>query len=295
MTQHSADFLDRRPAERKSIVRTAVLVVFLLGQAAIAWSQISFPLTVSGKTATATVQLPGAFNVDVSIVFEEVVGLNPGSLQVSAGVLSPLDLLLLGPRLPGKGLVTIPGAFPVLLLIGPTPSSSLSFAGVVTVSLHSHNLSLNPISPFGLYSAYGGGAFQDITRSVGIGSYRVDGSGGGFSEFVIAADKRPIDVVIDEKFAALQSLLTAHAGKISAPVFSLLQKLLSEALVVHDVSPVTAIGVLKAFSAAVKANSGQSIPDVWRAHDTEPNVAGLLRAASDTLIFSLILEVNGAP
>jgi hypothetical protein len=43
----------------------------------------------------------------------------------------------------------------------------------------------------------------------------------------------------------------------------------------------------------VKARSGKSIPDVWRAHDGgRTNVAGLLRAAADTLKFSLRIKAN---
>jgi hypothetical protein len=48
-----------------------------------------------------------------------------------------------------------------------------------------------------------------------------------------------------------------------------------------------AIAELVAFSDYVKAQSGTGIPDVWRAHDDRSNVAGVLRAGSDTLQFSL--------
>ena len=37
----------------------------------------------------------------------------------------------------------------------------------------------------------------------------------------------------------------------------------------------------------MKSKSGDAIPDVWRAHDSRVNVAGLRRAAAETLRFSL--------
>jgi hypothetical protein len=48
-----------------------------------------------------------------------------------------------------------------------------------------------------------------------------------------------------------------------------------------------AIAALDGFSAAVVAGSGSTIPDQWRADGTTVNAAGLLRAAADTLRFSL--------
>src|SRR6267378_5653233 len=47
--------------------------------------------------------------------------------------------------------------------------------------------------------ASAGGPFRDVTRFVGIGSSRAQASAGGFSEFLIVADARPIDTVIASK------------------------------------------------------------------------------------------------
>jgi len=250
----------------------------------------SFPLTVSGKTATAVVELPGGYAVDVSITFEEVVGLNSGSLEVSARTVSPADPTLLS-RLPAGSLASIPAAFPVLLQIEPASNSALAFSGVVAVSLHTHNLNFDPNAPLGLYSAHGGGLFRDITRSVGMGSYRVDGSGGGFSEFLIAADGRPIDAAIQQKFAALGTLLTNYDALIAPGVLDQLQQRLNEASSLY-LSGVTrgAIGVLNGFDNYVRAQSGRAIPDTWSALGGPPNVAGYLRAASETLQFSLTVK-----
>lgn len=167
----------------KRVCHSFAVLVFLVGHAYVAHAQSTFPLTVSGRTATAVIELPGDHAADLSIEFEDVVQLHAGALEVSARVLSPLDALAIRSRLPGGEAASIPSAYPVLLQIEPTPSSALALAGIVTISLHTHthNLTLNVAAPWRLYSASAGGAFREITRSVGIGSYRVDGSTGGFS------------------------------------------------------------------------------------------------------------------
>ena len=250
-------------------------------------SQTSIPLTISGDEATGVIALPGGIGAELSIRFEEVVGLNPAALDVSARLVSPLDGAFLA-RLGGGG-IALPAAFPVAVAIEPSPGSALSFSGTVSVSLHTHNLHLLPSSPMGLHSASGGGPFRDITATEGVGSYRAGGTGGGFSEFVIVVDPRPINSVVAAKFSALEALLAAHAASIPVSVHEDLSAKLAQARAMDQAGQtVGAIGVLTAFGNKVKAHSGEEIPDVWRAHDPRANVAGLLRSAADTLKFSLV-------
>jgi len=276
--------------------QTFVVLAFLIGHAGGARAQTTFPLTVSGRTATAVIELPGGYAADLSLEFEHVVGLNAGALEVSARLVSAMDVLALQQRLPGGSASSIPFSYPVVLQIEPTPTSALALAGIVTVSLHTHNLTLNVASPLGLYSASAGGPFRDITRSVGIGSYRVDGSGGGFSEFVIAADGRPLATIIVEKFDALQNTLNQYASSIPLNVLTLLQAQLNLARGLYAAGLVKgSSAVVTGFGQVVKANSGDGIPDVWRANTDGANVAGLLRSRSDTLRFSLIVAANQLP
>jgi hypothetical protein len=265
----------------------------LLGPATVALPQTIFPLTVDGKSASATIALPGGLGIDLSIAFEEVVGLHPGALAVSARVVSPFDLNLLS-RLPGGFLASlVPTALPVVVRIEPTEDSALAMSGVVTVTLHTHNLALDLLAPFGLYTASAGGPFREMTRTVSMGSYRVDGSGGGFSEFVIALDNRPVDTVINEKFASLDDLLLEHGASISATLLPVLQdRVLQARLAFAAGATQAAIGDITSFGEIVRAQSGKAIPDVWRANDPRPNVAGLLRSAADTLTFSLRVKAN---
>jgi hypothetical protein len=270
-----------------------VAAAFVLLGAPFASAQSEIPLTVSGREATGTIALPGGIGADLTITFEEVVGLNPASLAVSARLTGPLDSALLS-RLGGGGLVVPPAAFPVVVTIEPSASSALTFSGAVAVSLHTHNLHLLPSVPLALHSASGGGAFRDITKWEGIGSYRAGGTGGGFSEFVIVVDQRPIGAVVAAKFDALAALLEAHAAAIPGAVLADLEARLDQARTLDaGGSTVAAIAAVGGFADVVRANSGAGIPDVWRAHDARTNVAGLLRSAADSLKFSLTRKSGG--
>jgi Family of unknown function (DUF6689) len=276
----------------RTITGVTLAVATLLG-ARSATAQTPFPLVISGNKAEARITLPGGISADFSIVFEDVEGLNPTALVLTAGIVNPLTLL---PRLPGGGAVAVPLAFPVLIRIVPSPSSGLEFHGVATLSLHTPNLTLQLNPPLGLYSAPTGGPFREITTSTGIGSYRAGGSTGGFSDFVIAIDLRPIDVVIVEKLDRLQSLLSTHAPVIAPAVLADLQNRFAQIQSLYQSGALAeAITATTAFADAVKAASGTAIPDLWRANDSLVNVAGQLRSAAETLRYSLTLKASGTP
>jgi hypothetical protein len=252
------------------------------------------PLTVSGNGATATIALPGGLGADLGLTFESVVGLNPAALEVSVHVVLPL-LDPVVPRLLAAG-GKVPVALPLVIKIEPSETSALSFQGVAGIDLHTHLLSLNPLVPLSLFSATNGGPFRDITRSEGIGSYRVGGSTGGFSEFVIVLDLRKIDPVIRGKFDAITALLDTHAGSIDPTVLASLETRLAAARAHYNAGAlVAAIGEVGAFVADVQAASGAAIPDVWRANDPLVNVAGQLRSGAETLKFSLTRKQSGSP
>jgi hypothetical protein len=272
-------------------------LIHALVAVAAASAQVPVPITVSNKAARGVVELPGGFGLELSVSFEDVVGLHPGALEIWATVVNPSDPELLarlpppgpGPLgLPGLPQVSIPAALPVLVRIGPSASSGLAFSGMASVELYTHNLQLDPLMPLALYKSHDGGPFRDIMSTEGRGSYRAGGGGGDFSEFLIVLDLRPIDTVIGEKFALLQSLLDTHAASLPPTVASSLQQRITRARGYYDAGAIgLAIWEMGAFSRYVVANSGQDIPDVWRAHCGGLNLAGELRSAADTLKFSL--------
>lgn len=280
--------------------------VLLFALASDAFAQTPIRLTISGKEAKGSFYLPGGIAGDLSISFEEVVGLNEDALDASARLVDPLDSGILS-RLPGPD-VSVPEAFPVLIRIEPSPSSALTFAGVVSISLHTHNLVLVANSPLALYSGPADGPLRDITGFVGIGSYRAGGSGGGFSEFMIVADTRPIDTIIAEKLDRLEAHLNDDLVRMNeelavAPVdgsrnvralgrvdtVNELRRRLNQARTLYgDGATVAAIAEVMGLLDYMKFKSGDAISDVWRAHDSRVNVAGLRRAAADTLRFTLV-------
>ena len=287
--------------------------VLVLAFASDAVAQTPIRLTISGKEAKGSFYLPGGIAGDLSISFEEVVGLNEDALDASARLVDPLDGSILS-RLPGPE-VSVPEGFPVVIRIEPTPSSALTFAGVVSVSLHTHNLVLEANSPLALYSGPAGGPLRDITRSVAVGSYRAGGSGGGFSEFMIVADSRPIDAIIVKKLDLLDAQLNddlvsmneeltvmpadgwKHTRALSRvdTVNELLLRSNQARTLYGAGATVSAITEVTALLDYLKLKSGDAVSDVWRAHDSRVNIGGLRRAAAETLRFSLVKAAIPGP
>lgn len=250
--------------------------------------------TISGNELTARIELPGGLSADLTLTFENVVGLNTAALSLSASAIDPTDLAFLA-RMPDPA-VSIPAGFPVVVRIEPTASSALSFEGVYKLSLHTHNLTLAANSPLRFYRSPQGGAFADMTGFLQAGSVRAGGSGPGFSEFLIVADARGADAVIVSKFDALRGQLTANADAIAPAVASDLQQRLTQARAAYDAgSLAAAIDGIAGLGGEVQKQSGAAIPNVWRANGGPVNVAGILRSAADTLKFSLVFKANLTP
>jgi Family of unknown function (DUF6689) len=245
-------------------------------------------LVISGNQATANLDLPGV-SADLALSFEQVVGLSAANLGLSAQLVDPRDPGLIA-RLPPGGLTSVPGAFPVLVRVQPPPSGSLSFSGVYSFGIHTSNLEFVAGTPLRLFSAEDGAAFADISDAMGSGSYRVRGTKGTFSEFLIVADGRPQASVVKQKFDAVEGLLSTYSGAIPRPLRVDLEQRIQAARSAYQAGDVAgAINDVDGFSATVLSNSGTAIPNVWRASGDLVDVAGLLRAAAATLRFSLSL------
>jgi hypothetical protein len=244
--------------------------------------------TVSGSSADLVVSLPGNLGIDVSLDFEDVSGLTLTNLGISAQVINPADLTLLA-RLPGGS--TPASGLPVLLRIEPPVTGTLSFTGIVTLKVHTHNLQYTAGTPLRIFSAPLGGPFRDITTSMGAGSYRARGTTGGFSEFLIVSEARTGDQVIAEKFDRLEDMLETYEGAMSAQLYDDLEVLLASARTASTQGDLReAIRVVNELLDAVEQHSGTAIPDVWRSARDVHNVAGYLRAGALTLRFSLALK-----
>src|SRR5262249_20183692 len=129
---------------------------------------------------------------------------------------------------------------------------------------------------------------------IGLGSYRTGGSKGGFSEFLVVADIRPVDAVIQDKFQRAQAKLDGTASSIPSAVLTALQSQLTAAKNAYLAGdPAGAADKVQQFADMVKQNSGAAIPDVWRSARDVTNYAGELRSAAATLKFSLLIKANG--
>jgi hypothetical protein len=247
---------------------------------------------VLGNQVTAQISLVGGLGADLTITFEQVQGLSVNNLGLSARVVSLTDPNLLS-RL--GSLVQIPAAFPVLLRIEP-PAGSLSFHGVVAVELHTHNLSYAPGTRLRLFAASLGGPFQDITEEMGPGSYRARGCKGSFSEFLILFDLLPTHLVVQSKLDRLSGILNNNAAAIAPPVLSQLTAEVNAIRTAWSAGDLPgAIAADETFLNTVQSHSGTDIPDLWRAGSSTVNTAGLLRAAGETLRFSLAFERDRGP
>lgn len=254
-----------------------------IGQGIASW-------TVTGDTVHLAVSLPGGIGGDFSLIFEDAVGLNLANLGISARLVNPYDFGLLS-RLPLGSLLS---GLPLLLRIEPPSAGGLSFSGVVTMEIHTHNLNYFTGCPLRLYSAPLGGKFRDLTTAMGAGSYRVRGSSGGFSEFLILLELRPVDQVITDKLNRLEQMLDDYTASIPGTVYDDLEDRLADIRADYNQGATAdAIQGVDGFLAAVQQQAGTTIPNVWRSARDVQNVAGYLRAGAQTLRFSLALK-NGS-
>lgn len=251
-------------------------------------------LEVYNNEVRAEIGFANGVGADVTVAFEQATGLDASSIGLSAELVDPSDPALLS-RLPGS-LVALSNAFPLRVKIEPPDEGTLSFLGVATVAIHTHNLGYSVGSPFRLFVAEDGGPFADITDQAGSGSYRVRGSRGEFSEFMIVADLRAIDDVLAAKFDHLQATLDDNQSLINGTLYGELNSSILAARSAYDNDDaVSAIRELDGFMSQVRSKAGGAIPNLWRSRDDIVNLDGELRAAASTLRYSLTLLANDLP
>ncbi|MBY6204470.1 hypothetical protein KUV67_06230 [Halomonas denitrificans] len=245
-------------------------------------------LAIEGNEAFAEIELAGIASAELTLRFEDAVGLSEENLGISVTQIDPLSLSLLD-RLPAGSSLSLPAAFPLMITIHPPSTGGLSFEGMAEVELYTTALHYTPNTPLRLFKSSNGATFRDITAETSAGSYRVRGNGGEWSDFLIVADTRSVDQTVDGKFAELQSALSAASGDLDTSTFDALQDRLDDAYaawLADDVS--RAIQDLVGFENAVRAAADDGlVPNVWRSARDLDNHDGLLRARSETLRYSL--------
>ncbi|HMB53366.1 MAG TPA: DUF6689 family protein [Thermoanaerobaculia bacterium] len=246
-------------------------------------------VTISGDEAEIEIDV-GLLSAEMLLTFEDVTGLTEANLGLDASATSILDTALLA-RLPS--LTSLVGGLLLVAEVDPPSTGGLEFDGIVTVELYTTLLTYTSGTKWRLFAAHGGGNFHDVTELVDGGSYRVRGSKGSFSEFLILLDLRSIDTIIEAKFDRLWDLLDEYDTQIDSDVLDDLEDLLADSEEDYDEDELAlAITHLEDFADEVVDHSGSDVPETWRAARDLDNVAGLLRAAAATLDFSLDWKLN---
>jgi hypothetical protein len=249
-------------------------------------------LSVSGDELTADIDLSGALDGELAVEFEDSTNLSTTTLGASIELLGSLDILAVNARMP-LGAISLPTAYPVMLTIEPGTSSGLEFDGVVEIEVYTNDLTYVLGSTLRLFAAPSNGDFEDITTSISGGSYRVRGTKGEFSEFVVVNDLRSVGTVIEVKLDRLRDTLEDHESDIDSTVYSILEGYLDDVETEYDEEDEeAAIDALDDFVDTVETNSGTNIPDTWRAARDLDNVAGKLISIARTLRFSLELSAG---
>ena len=246
-------------------------------------------ISIQGNKAYAEITLPGDITADITLTFENTVGLTKDSIGISAELVDFNALSFLS-RLSDPLSIVPAVAFPMMITVEPLSTSGFAFEGLASVDIHTHNLEYTASTPLRFFKAPLNGEFKDITVTMGAGSYRARGSTGKFSQFIIAADLRPVMTVVDNKFADLQAALVGFSSQIAPGVYTQLSQLVSDIdQSIASVQLNDATKKLNQLKQLISNHRGLDIPDVWRSSRDIDNVAGELLAYANTLRFSLRL------
>ncbi|MCU7553671.1 hypothetical protein OCL06_03550 [Alteromonas sp. ASW11-19] len=269
-----------------SFLRTLVACAVLA--APIAQAQVVSPatLTIADNTVQAKIDLGQSIAVDVTLEFDNTVGLNANTVDITAELLSPASLAIQN-RLP-TSLISAPAAFPVMVSIEPKTDKGFAFEGVATVELYTKNLHYVAGTPLRLFRSHADGTFEDITQLTSSGSFRARGNTGSFSDFIIMADTRPQNEVLATKYALLDDLVSNNRSRIDSVVLTALDSGLNSLYSALQASDYTAASTaVDTLITTTETASGAQMDDVWRSSDDIVNVKGELLTRLYTLRYSL--------
>lgn len=230
----------------------------------------------------------GANSVDVAVDFESSQNRSLVNLGLTATLIPDINDPVLNARLPAN--VSIPAEFPVMIEISPPniPVSGLMFSGLSSLELYTVDLHYTPGTKLRLFTAHDGGSFVDITEETSAGSYRVRGSQGEFSEFLIVLDNRDPVAIVNTKINRLTALISTHEAVIDETVYVALSAAFSNVISAWSTEEIDAAqSALASFGNIVANATPGEIPNMWQSTETVVNVGGILRAAASTLNYSL--------
>ncbi|NMH61379.1 DUF6689 family protein [Alteromonas ponticola] len=243
-------------------------------------------LSVADNSIQASISLSNAIAVDVTVEFENSIGLHANNIDVQATLLDPTDPSIVD-RLPSS-LINADSAFPVMVSISPKAEAGFGFEGVAMVELYTTALHYVEGTPLRLFRSHDNGEFEDITMLTASGSFRARGNTGSFSDFIILADTRPLSTVLNEKFNALNNVLSGNRNEISSGLLNPIDVAMSSlysALTLQNYT--VALAHVDTLISLLESANGNAVPDVWRSSNDITNVKGELLTHLYTLRFSL--------
>ncbi|MGN6518246.1 MAG: DUF6689 family protein [Dokdonella sp.] len=253
---------------------------------------------IDGRKAHADISLPapggGNYTAEFEIEFENPQNLTVACLGLDADVLDASEIADVESRMPAVGNQVVDTSFPVRVTVEPPSGCGLQFDDEVHVEYHSDDLLYVPFSPYRLMKAPIGLGFHDVTGGVASGSVRARGSGGSFSEFVIA--KTLVQHYATDAAAgydALEARLDDPAIGLSAQLT--LQADLAVSRAAFDAANYAqAIAHLDDLDLHCAALGGPALPNVWRSARDLVNAEGELVTLSGNVKFALG-RLNGVP
>ncbi|QDH69456.1 hypothetical protein FKV23_04620 [Lysobacter alkalisoli] len=257
----------------------------LIGTSSAAAQSLPVQVSVSGKTATASIGLPGQPMADMTLTFSDARNLKASNLGISAQLVSVTDPDLLS-RLSDPQLVQLLSTLPLLITVEPPAASGLSLDRTVRVEVHTHALPYSAGSPFRLFKAPQGGMFRDITDEIAPGSVRARGTTSGFSQFLVLADLRETGTVITEKFDWLRARVNGLPSSVKAGYAANLDAAEAACAAGNHADALVALDTIRANASA---HAGNELSQTWNAGDAETavNQAGGLMAGVATLRYSI--------
>ncbi|MCW8092608.1 DUF6689 family protein [Alteromonas sp. ASW11-130] len=270
------------------LMRLQWLVGLMIITANMAEAQVTPPhsLTVADDTIQASISLPGNIGVDVKVEFDNSIGLHANNIDIHATLLNPSDPSIVD-RLPSS-LITADSAFPVLVSISPKADFGFGFEGVAMVELYTTALHYVEGTPLRLFRSHDNGDFEDITMLTASGSFRARGNTGSFSDFIILADMRSLSENLNDKFSALNNVLSSNRSAIDTSVLNPLDVAMGSlysAITLQNYA--VALTQIDTMIALLESASGDLIPDVWRSSNDIINVKGEMLTHLYTLRYSL--------
>ncbi|WP_331653039.1 DUF6689 family protein [Dokdonella sp.] len=253
---------------------------------------------IDGRKAHADIALPapggGSYTAEFEIEFDNPQNLTVACLGLDADVLDATEIADVESRMPDVGNQVIDGAFPVRVTVEPPVGCGLQFDDEVHVEYHTIDLVYAPFSPYRLMKAPLGLGFHDVTGAVVSGSVRARGSGGSFSEFVIAKTLvQDYAGDADAGYDALEARIDDPAIGLSAQLT--LQADLDVSRAAFDAANYAqAIARLDDLDLHCAALGGPALPNTWRSARDLVNAEGELVTLSGNIKFALG-RLDGVP